>query len=60
MTDEAADMIAQLGKGTLLAKSNIKSIFRLLPISPEDFELLCLKLEGFFSILIKWPHLALL
>lgn len=46
--DEAADMITKLGEGSLLAKSDIKSAFRLLPISPGDFDLLGFQLEGYF------------
>lgn len=46
--DEAAVMIAKLGPGALLAKSDIKSAFRLLPISPADFDLLGFKFQGHF------------
>lgn len=41
-------MITKLGEGSLLAKSDIKSAFRLLPISPGDFDLLGFQLEGYF------------
>lgn len=41
--DDAAAMIARLGSGTYLAKSDIKSAFRLVPVSSTDFDLL-----GFF------------
>lgn len=46
--DEAADMISKLGEGSLMAKSDIKSAFRLLPIAPGDFDLLGFQLEGYF------------
>lgn len=39
----AAAMIARLGSGAYLAKSDIKSAFRLVPVSSTDFDLL-----GFF------------
>ena len=41
--DKVADMIFLLGKGSEMAKRDIKSAFRLLPISPEDFWLLGVK-----------------
>lgn len=42
--DEAVLMIQLLGQGTLLAKTDLKSAFRLLPIYPGDFDLLGIKL----------------
>ena len=44
--DQAADLIFKLGKGALLSKTDIKSAFRLLPITPSDFELLGIKFEN--------------
>lgn len=41
--DDAAAMIARLGSGAYLAKSDIKSAFRPIPVSSTDFDLL-----GFF------------
>ncbi|XP_061194309.1 uncharacterized protein LOC133202483 [Saccostrea echinata] len=38
--DQATEMIAKVGKGAYLAKTDIKSAFRLLPVSPGDFDLL--------------------
>ncbi|MES9905170.1 MAG: reverse transcriptase domain-containing protein, partial [Sedimenticola sp.] len=38
--DKAVEMVQGLGPGALLAKADIKSAFRLLPVSPQDFELL--------------------
>lgn len=43
--DTVADMIFRLGNGSLMAKRDIKSAFRLLPIAPADFCLLGLKDE---------------
>ena len=37
--DEAVLMIQSLGQGTLLAKTDLKSAFRLLPIYPGDLDL---------------------
>ena len=44
--DKAIEMVQKLGPGALLAKADIKSAFRLLPVSPSDFELLGFKFEG--------------
>ena len=44
--DEAVSMIQLMGQGTLLAKTDLKSAFRLLPIYPGDFDLLDIKLDG--------------
>lgn len=41
--DKAVELVQELGKGCLLGKSDIKNAFRLLPVSPSDFEQL-----GFF------------
>ena len=41
--DMAIKVILQIGQGAFLAKTDIKSAFRLLPVSPEDYHLL-----GFF------------
>ena len=36
--DSAVEIVARLGRGALMGKVDIKSAFRLLPVSPEDFE----------------------
>lgn len=46
--DEAVEMVQALGKDAQLAKLDIKSAYRLLPISPEDFELLGIKHDDFY------------
>ena len=38
--DDAARIIRELGPNTLLAKVNIQSAFRTIPVRPEDRELL--------------------
>ena len=50
--DQGVGLILKLGKGTLLSKTDIKSIFRLLPITPSDFELLSIKFENQY-VMIK-------
>jgi len=44
--DKAVEHIRALGKGTLLAKIDIKSAFRLLPVHPADRHLLAMKWHG--------------
>ena len=44
--DDAIWNILQLGKGTMLAKIDIKSAFRLLPVHPTDRHLLAMKWRG--------------
>lgn len=43
-------MIADLGPDSIIGKLDIKSLFRLLPVYPEDFDLLGFKLEGLYYI----------
>ena len=43
--DEAVSMIAGAGPGALLAKADIQSAFRLIPIHPNDFCLLGIKVS---------------
>jgi hypothetical protein len=44
--DTVVCRIWRLGRGALLAKADIKSAFRLLPINPDDFSLLGFKFAG--------------
>ena len=47
--DTALEMLEKLGTGALIARLDIKSAFRLLPIHPSDFELLGYKIgENYF------------
>ena len=48
--DNAVDLVVKHGKGAWLAKTDIKSAFRLLPIYPGDFDLLGFKFQGFYFI----------
>ena len=41
--DHAVDLVVRAGRGALMAKADIESAFRLLPINPEDFNLLGMK-----------------
>ena len=46
--DKAVNIAVSAGRGAWLAKSDIKSAFRLLPVSPEDYELLGFSFDGSF------------
>ena len=48
--DDAVELVARAGPGALLAKADIKSAFRLMPISPRDFELLGIELENKYYV----------
>lgn len=47
---QAAEMIALAGEGVFLAKTDIKSAFRLLPVSPGDFDRFGLRFQGIFYV----------
>ncbi|XP_060127970.1 uncharacterized protein LOC132591759 [Zootoca vivipara] len=46
--DQAVEIVRKFGPGALLAKCDIESAFRLLPIHPSDFWLLGFQFEGAF------------
>ena len=46
--DDAIRLIKSLGKGCFLAKTDIKSAFRIIPVSPNDFPLLGMEWQGKF------------
>ena len=48
--DEAIHMVQDLGKGCLMGKTDIKSAFRLLPLSPADFDQVGFKFEGSYYV----------
>ena len=45
--DKAVDIVAKLGRGTLLAKLYIKSAFRICPVHPANWHLLGLSFKDF-------------
>ena len=45
-TDDAISLIKQLGSGCFMAKTDIASAFRIIPIHPHDFRLLGMKWQG--------------
>ena len=48
--DEIGDMILQVGKGALLAKADIESAYRNVPVHPEDRLLLGMKWQGYHYV----------
>ena len=46
--DDAVAMVTSLGPEALMAKADIKSAFRLLPVHPIDFDLLGFTIEGLY------------
>ena len=61
--DAAVKVVAELYKGALIAKADIESAFRLLPIHPEDFCLIGMQIEDLFFVYkslsgrkISWAH----
>lgn len=48
--DTAVNFMRDLGQGALLGKLDVKGAFRILPISPRDFELLGFRLDGCYFV----------
>ena len=46
--DAAVQMVQHLGQGALLGKADIKSAFRLIPVSKDDFPLLGFKFDNLY------------
>ena len=48
--DQAVTLVQKLGVGAEMAKADVKSAFRLLPIYPGDFDLLGFQFQGYYFI----------
>ena len=48
--DDAVKLVVGAGKGALMAKTDIESAFRLLPVHPSDFHLLGMKLDNLYYV----------
>ncbi|KAK3104130.1 hypothetical protein FSP39_024643 [Pinctada imbricata] len=48
--DEALEMITEVGTGAVIARLDIKSAFRLIPIHPSDFSLLGYKIAQYYFV----------
>lgn len=48
--DQAVEMTALAGRGAFIAKTDMNSAFRLLPVSPADFDLLGFRFLGKYYV----------
>ena len=48
--DDAVEMISRYGTGAILAKIDLKSAFRMVPIDPKDWDLLGMQWQGGFYL----------
>ncbi len=48
--DVAVRLVVSAGKGALMAKADIESAFRLLPVHPDDFQLLGIQVDGKYFV----------
>ena len=53
--NEIADLAAQLGRGALLAKVDIESAYRLIPVHPDDCSFLAVKWNGEIHVDLMLP-----
>lgn len=53
--DDAVDMVRNMGGRPYMAKIDIKHAFRLCPVRPCDFPLLCFKWLGFYYVDCRLP-----
>ena len=53
--DDIMAGIMQLGRGTLMAKFDVQSAYRIVPIHPEDRPLLCMKWQGAYYVDMVLP-----
>ena len=53
--DDAVDIIRQLGAGAYMGKIDIKHAFRLCPVWPEQWPLLCYRWGGYFFVDVRLP-----
>ena len=53
--DQIVRMVAQLGRGALIAKVDLKHAFRQCPVHPDDWPLLCYKWEDEYYVDVRLP-----
>ena len=56
---DAVEVIAEQGQGTLLAKVDIRSAYRIIPVHPEDHQLLGMVWEGSLFVDTALPFVSL-
>ena len=52
-------LIKRLGRGCTLAKTDVRSAFRFIPIHPSDYHLLEMQWEGNYLVVSPWVVLVL-
>ncbi len=45
---DAVEILLTLGRGSFMAKTDIEAAFRIVPVHPNDYHLLCFSLDGYF------------
>ena len=53
--DDIIDGIMSLGRGTLLAKFDVESAYRIIPVHPNDLDLLVMQWQGNYFVDITLP-----
>ena len=53
--DDAVRMVLQSGRGCYMSKLDIKHAFRIIPVHPSQWHLLCYKFEGFWYVDLVLP-----
>ena len=53
--DQAVDMVRGLGRGCYMSKLDVKHAFRLCPVRPDQWHLLCYQWEGFLYVDTRLP-----
>ena len=53
--DDTIDRIMSLGRGTLLAKFDVESAYRIIPVHPNDLYLLGMQWQGNYVVDITLP-----
>ena len=53
--DQALALVSSFGTGALMAKLDLKHAFRLCPVSPSDWDLLGMHLQGKFYVDLRLP-----
>ena len=53
--DDAVELIRRLGPGAYMGKVDIKHAFRLCPVWPEQWPLLCYRWDGYFFVDTRLP-----
>ena len=53
--DDALNLVRKLGKGALMAKLDIRHAFRIIPVIPQDWDLLGTFWKGYYFVELRLP-----